>query len=482
MLKLIDGWEVVIGLEVHAQISSPKKLFSNSSTAFGSSPNSQVSFYDAAFPGMLPVINRFCVEQAVKTGLAIGGTVHEVSVFDRKNYFYPDLPAGYQISQFHHPIITGGYIVIEAREVAKIINIERIHIEQDAGKSIHDLDVEHSLIDLNRAGIPLMEIVSKPDMRSSLEAMLYVKKLRTILRYIGTCNGNMEQGNLRVDANVSIHKPGTSFGTRAEIKNVNSIKFLGQAIDYEVARQISIINDGGSITQETRLFDSGTGATKSMRSKENADDYRYFPEPDLQPVVLTDKQIQIIRKSLPELPDDKKGRFMSEYEINESDADILVEDIVIANEFEKAVHASRFPNSAKAIANWMIGDLFAILNKSGMTIENLQFPIEHLAVLVDMITDGTISGKIAKTVLQVMFDTQENPAQIVKDMNLGQVSNESVLRTAISKIIDINKDKVEEYRQGKEKLFGFFVGESLKATQGKGNPITINKILKELLQ
>ncbi|MDR2075096.1 MAG: Asp-tRNA(Asn)/Glu-tRNA(Gln) amidotransferase subunit GatB [Holosporales bacterium] len=480
--NLVRGWEVVIGLEVHAQISSNSKLFSDSSTEFGADPNTHVSTYDAAFPGMLPVVNSFCLDQAVKTGIAIDGTIHNVSIFDRKNYFYPDLPAGYQISQLYRPIVTEGKIAININGIEKIINIERIHIEQDAGKSIHDLSSDYSYIDLNRSGIPLMEIVSKPDMRSSEEAMLYVKKLRMILRYIGTCNCDMEKGNLRADANVSIHKPGTPLGKRAEIKNINSIKFLGQAIDYEIERQIGVVEGGGTVVQETRLFDSSSGETRSMRSKEDAEDYRYFPDPDLKPMILTDERIEKIRESMPELPDAKRTRFMKSYGISEADANILTEDTEIAQQFEKAVSFSKSgQNAPKLIANWMICELFAVLNKEGQTIQDLQFPIEYIAELVDMIVSGTISGKIAKVVFSKMFETLNSPSKIVSNMGLTQISDETIIKETILKVLAGHKDKVEEYRSGKHKLFGFFVGITMKELQGKGNPDMINKILKQLL-
>ncbi len=481
--KLVNGWEIVIGLEVHAQISSKSKLFSGSSTEFGADPNTQVSIYDAAFPGMLPVVNEFCVDQAVKTGLAINGNIHDVSIFDRKNYFYPDLPSGYQISQLYHPIVTDGKIVISNEDGEKTINVERIHIEQDAGKSVHDLSPSNSYIDLNRSGIPLMEIVSKPDMRSSIEAMLYVKKLRMILRYIGTCDCNMEMGNLRVDANISIRKPNTPLGTRTEIKNINSIKFLRQALDYEISRQISIVEGGEDIVQETRLFDSANGETRTMRSKEDAADYRYFPDPDLKPVILTHSRIQQIKDSMPELPDAKMHRFMSEYGISYADACVLIEDSVVADKFEEAVKASKkMPKeTAKLIANWMISELFAVLNKENTHITDLGFPITYLAELVDLIIDGTISGKIAKTIFIEMFKNHKRPEQIVQEMCLVQISDEKVIKNAILGILRKNQDKVEEYKAGKIKLFGFFVGISMKALDGKANPALLNKILRETL-
>lgn len=484
MDNLIKGWEVVIGLEFHAQISTKSKLFSASPTEFGADPNTHVSFYDAAMPGMLPVLNENAIDQAIKSGFGIKGTINKISKFDRKNYFYPDLPSGYQISQLYYPIVTDGKIEIDLPDGSKkIINIERIHIEQDAGKSIHDLSPEFSYVDLNRSGVPLMEIVSKPDMRSSYEAMQYVKKLRMILRYIGSCECNMERGNLRVDANISIRRPGDPFGNRAEIKNINSIRFLGQALDYEIERQIIAKEMGENIVQETRLFDSNLGETRSMRSKEDAADYRYFPDPDLKPVILSDERIEKLKSEMPELPDEKQSRFISEYGLSESDAIVLIEDKDTADYFEKAISASKFKplESAKLIANWMIGELFAILNKEGKTIETVGFPIEYIAELVDLIVDKTISGKIAKTVFAEMAKSGATPSKIVKDLGLVQIQDESVIRKVIENVISSNPNQVEQYRNGKAQLFGFFVGQSMKAMQGKGNPEMINNILKEIL-
>jgi aspartyl-tRNA(Asn)/glutamyl-tRNA(Gln) amidotransferase subunit B len=484
MSNLVNGWEVVIGLEVHAQILTKSKLFSESPTDFGSDPNTQVSFYDAAMPGTLPVLNGHAVDQAVKTGLSVNGTINKISRFDRKNYFYPDLPAGYQISQLYYPIITGGYINVDLPDGKEItVNLERIHIEQDAGKSVHDLSPESSYIDLNRSGIPLMEIVSKPDMRSSSEAMAYLKKLRMILRYIGTSDCNMECGNLRADANVSIRRPGDPFGNRVEIKNINSIKFLGQAIDFEVARQIDVWENGGNIVQETRLFDSVAVETRSMRTKENSDDYRYFPDPDLKALVLTDERIERIKSELPELPDEKKSRFMKVYGLAQASANVLIEDKVVSDHFEKAVSASRFksPESAKLIANWMTGELFAFLNKSNLTIDDMGFPVECISELVDLITDGTISGKIAKTVFANMIETHESPSKIVEKHGLVQVQDESLIRKTIQDVLDNSQDQVEQYKSGKLQLFGFFVGKTMKALNGKCNPEIVNNILKELL-
>jgi len=484
MENLVKGWEVVIGLEVHAQIATKSKLFSSSPTAYGADPNTQVSFYDAAMPGMLPVLNENAIDQAVKSGLGIKGTINKISRFDRKNYFYPDLPSGYQISQLYYPIVTDGHIDIELQDgTTKRINIERIHIEQDAGKSIHDLSPEFSYIDLNRSGVPLMEIVSKPDMRSPYEAMQYVKKLRNILKYVGSSDCNMERGNLRVDANISIHKPGEPFGKRAEIKNINSIRFLGQALEYEIERQIIAHEMGEEIVQETRLFDSSTGETRSMRSKEDAADYRYFPDPDLKPVILSDERIERLKAELPELPDEKKQRFMSEYGLKATDAAVLIDDKEIADCFERAVRASKFKPSetAKLIANWMISELFAILNKENKTIDTVGFPIEYLAELVDLIVDKTISGKIAKTVFAEMVASGHKPSDIVKELGLVQIQDEGVIRKVVEEVLTKNPAQVEQYKAGKTQLFGFFVGQSMKALQGKGNPETINKLLQELL-
>lgn len=484
MENLVKGWEVIIGLEVHAQIATKSKLFSTSPTEYGADPNTHVSFYDAAMPGMLPVLNENAIDQAVKSGFGINGTINKISRFDRKNYFYPDLPSGYQISQLYYPIVTNGYIDIELQNgTTKRINIERIHIEQDAGKSIHDLSPDCSYIDLNRSGVPLMEIVSKPDMRSPLEAMQYVKKLRNILKYIGSSDCNMEKGNLRVDANISIHKPGEPFGNRAEIKNINSIRFLGQAVEYEIERQIIAKEMGEEISQETRLFDSISGETRSMRSKEDAADYRYFPDPDLRPVILTNERIERLKAEMPELPDEKKRRFIREYRLTANDADVLIEDKEIADCFEKAVSASKFKpaETAKLIANWMISELFAILNKENKTIDTIGFPVKYLAELVDLIVDKTISGKIAKTVFAEMVKSGHKPADIVGELGLVQIQDEGVIREVIEEVLRNNSAQLAQYKDGKTQLFGFFVGQAMKALQGKGNPELINKLLRELL-
>ncbi|CAO4844876.1 MAG: Aspartyl/glutamyl-tRNA(Asn/Gln) amidotransferase subunit B [Holosporales bacterium] len=484
MSNLIQGrdgeWEVVIGLEVHAQVVSYAKLFSTSATDFGADPNTQVSFLDAGMPGMLPVINQACIDQAIKTGLGINGTVEKISVFDRKNYFYADLPTGYQISQFYHPIVSNGYIDIDLDEgQTKRIRVTRLHLEQDAGKSTHDLSPNESYIDLNRAGVALMEIVSEPDIRSSSQAQAYVKKLRSILRYLGTCDGNMEQGSMRVDANISVHKPGTPFGNRAEIKNVNSIRFLGQAIEYEIARQIDILENGGTVVQETRLFDPTKGETRSMRSKEDAHDYRYFPDPDLKPVILTQERIDAIAKEMPELPDAKKARFMADFAITAYDADVLVAEQESAIMYEAIVQESKNPKqAAKQIANWMISEVFGAMNKEGIQkFSDLPFDLKYLAQLVDLILDDTISGKIAKDVFAKMWETGKQPTEIVESLGLKQIVDPSAIETAIDAVLKRSVDQIEQYKAGKTTLFGFFVGQVMKEMKGKGNPGLINDIL-----
>ncbi len=486
MKNLVQGqtglWEVVIGLEVHAQAVSNAKLFSGASAVFGADPNTHVTFLDAGMPGMLPVLNKACVDQAIKTGLGLNSTVNRVSVFDRKNYFYPDLPLGYQISQFYYPIVTGGYIDIDLENSeTKRINITRLHLEQDAGKSTHDLHPNLSYIDFNRAGVALMEIVSEPEMRSSQEAMAYVKKLRSILRYLGTCDGNMEQGSLRVDANISLHKQGTPFGTRAEIKNVNSVRFLGQAIEYEIVRQLEIIESGGTVVQETRLFDPTKGVTRSMRSKEDAMDYRYFPDPDLRPLVLDEARIEAIRATMPELPDAKRDRFKQAFALSEYDANVLVAEKEVADFYEQIVSYSKGQGAAKLIANWLIVEVFGAMNRDGKSIDNLPFAPEHLANLVDLIIDNTISGKIAKDVFSKMWETGKAPAQLIEELGLKQVSDTSVIEKTVDEVLAANPTQVEQYRAGKEQLFGFLVGQVMKALQGKANPGVANAILKQKL-
>ncbi len=478
-------WEIVIGLEVHAQIISNAKLFSGAATSFGAEPNVQVSFVDAAMPGMLPVMNEFCVEQAVKTGLGLNAEINLVSVFDRKNYFYADLPAGYQISQYTRPIVGRGHLDIELEDGSvRRIGITRLHLEQDAGKSIHDQHPEKSYIDLNRSGVALMEIVSEPDLRNAEEAAAYVRKLRAIVRCLGTCDGNMDQGSMRVDVNVSVRKAGKPFGTRAEIKNVNSIKFLAQAIDYEVERQVAILEEGGEILQETRLFDAARGTTRPMRSKEHAHDYRYFPDPDLPPLVLDAGWVEKIRQNLPELPDAKKARLMRDYDLPAYDASVLVSEMDIAAYFENAIHALEPKNSktVKLLANWLIGDVFGALNREGKTIEKCPLSPSHLAGLMNQIQKGVISGKIAKEVFSRMWETGHDAPHLIKEHNLVQVSDDGAILAVIDKILSENSQMVLDYKSGKEKLFGFFVGQVMKAMAGKANPELVNKLLKQKLE
>ena len=475
-----NNYEVVIGLEVHAQVTSNSKLFSSSSTKFGAEPNTQVSLVDAAFPGMLPVINEFCIKQAIKTGIGLKAKINNKSVFDRKNYFYADLPQGYQISQYKYPIVGEGKIILDMPYGQKEIGIERLHLEQDAGKSVHDIDRDSTMVDLNRSGIALMEIVSEPDIRSAEEAQEYVKKLRSILRYIGTCDGNMEEGSLRCDVNISVRKKGEELGTRAEIKNVNSIKSIGQAIDYEFKRQTEIINSGGKIDQETRLFDEKKGETRSMRSKEEAHDYRYFPDPDLPPLEIEDEWIEKIKKNLPELPDVKKENLINQYKISSYDAAILVSDKNNVEFFDKIITGNKKRN-AKNVVNWIIGELFALLNKNNLEIKDSPIKAEDLGELIDYIEDQTISGKIAKNVFEEMFKTKKRAKDIIEKKGLKQITDTTEIETLIDKILDNNKDKVDEYKSGKEKLFGYFVGQVMQETKGTANPGIVNEILKKKL-
>jgi len=475
-------WEVVIGLEVHAQIVSKAKLFSGAATDFGADPNSQVSFVDAAMPGMLPVINERCVEQAVRTGLGLKAEINLTSVFDRKNYFYPDLPAGYQISQYLQPVVGKGTIVLDLPDGAsRTVGITRLHLEQDAGKSLHDQHPTLSFIDLNRAGVALMEIVSEPDLRSSEEAGAYLRKLRSIVRYLGTCDGNMDEGSMRCDANVSVRRPGDPLGTRCEIKNVNSVRFLMQAIEYEARRQVELIEGGGRVVQETRLFDSGNGTTRPMRSKEHAHDYRYFPDPDLLPLTLDPAWVEEIRRTLPELPDDKKERFVRDFGLSAYDAGVLVAEQEIAAYYETVVAAGGKRRDLKTAANWVIGDLFAGLNRSGKSIAQSPVSAENLAGLLDLIADGTVSGRLAKEVFEIMFETGRPAGEIVEEKGLRQVSDEGAIAAAIDKVLAENAGKVAEYKSGKDKLFGFFVGQVMKATGGKANPALVNELLKKKL-
>ena len=481
MAQLLKGetgeWEIVIGLEVHAQVSSEAKLFSSAATKFGAEPNSQVSLVDAAMPGMLPVINKECVRQAIKTGLGINAKINLFSVFDRKNYFYPDLPQGYQISQFKQPIVGEGFLEIEVSDGAKKIRIERLHLEQDAGKSIHDQHPSRSFIDLNRSGVALMEIVSKPDIRSGEEAGAYLKKLRSIVRYLGTCDGNMQEGSLRCDVNVSVRKPGEELGTRCEIKNVNSIRFVQQAIEYEARRQIEIIEDGHLINQETRLFDPNRGETRSMRSKEEAHDYRYFPDPDLLPLKFDDALVQAIASDMPELPDAKRTRFIEEYELSEADATLLVEERETA-EFYEEMAAGR---DKKLSANWLGTELFGALNKEGLSLAESPITAESLGRLIELISDGTISGRIAKDVFVDMFESGEDALDIVERKGLTQISDAGAILELVESVISDNASKVAEFRNGKDKLFGFFVGQVMKKSQGKANPKLVNNLLKDKL-
>ncbi|MBI1274686.1 Asp-tRNA(Asn)/Glu-tRNA(Gln) amidotransferase subunit GatB [bacterium] len=472
-------WEVIIGLEVHAQIASNSKLFSGAAADFGADPNQHVSLVDAAMPGMLPVINEFCIEQAVKTGLGLNSVINLQSVFDRKNYFYADLPQGYQISQYKQPIVGEGLIDIDMEDgTTKQVRITRLHMEQDAGKSLHEHSPRYTYIDLNRSGVALMEIVTEPDMRSPQEAAAFMKKLRAILRYLGTCEADMEKGNMRCDANVSVRKPGAEFGTRCEIKNLNSMRFLQRAIEFEAQRQVEILESGGTIIQETRLFDSGKGETRSMRSKEDAHDYRYFPDPDLLPLILKQDYVDAIRVSLPELPDQKKKRYMSEYGLTAYDASVLVAEKATADYFEQLVKQA---SDAKLAANWMTAELFARLNKAGVEIDQSPIAPEKLAGLIKLISDNTISGKIAKDVFDIMWETGQDAAAIVEERGLKQVTDTGAIAAVIDQVIAENADKVAEYRSGKDKLFGFFVGQVMKLSGGKANPGAVNDLLKQKL-
>ena len=473
-----NTYEVVIGLEVHAQVTSNSKLFSSSSTTFGAEPNTQVSLVDAAFPGMLPVINEFCVKQAIKTGIGLKAQINKRSVFDRKNYFYADLPQGYQISQFKYPIVGEGSVILDMPNGQKKVGIERLHLEQDAGKSIHDIDPQNTLVDLNRSGVALMEIVSKPDLRTLDEVSTYIKKLRSIMRYLGTCDGNMQEGSLRADVNVSVRIKGSDkLGTRCEIKNVNSIKFMQMAIDYEANRQVDLIEEGKSIDQETRLFDTKKNETRSMRSKEDAHDYRYFPDPDLLPLEVTDDFVEKLKVNIPELPDDKKKRFIDKFKLSPYEATILVSDIETSKYFEEVIAKS----DVKLATNWITGELFAVLNDKNLEIAESPISAKNLSKLINLIKDGTISGKIAKTIFELMIDGDKDPQKIVEEKDLKQESDPKALEALIDKVISDNPDKVKEYKSGKEKLFGFFVGQAMKVSGGKANPQLINDILKKKL-
>jgi len=482
-MNLVEGktgdWEVIIGLEIHSQVSSNSKLFSGASAEYGGAPNTHVSLVDASMPGMLPVLNQFCVEQAIRTGLGLKGIINKRSVFDRKNYFYADLPQGYQISQFYHPIVLGGYIDIETQDQQeKRINITRIHLEQDAGKSIHDQNPTETYIDLNRSGIALMEIVTEPDMRSAYEAGEFLKKLRSILRSLGTCDGNMEQGSLRCDANVSVRKPGDALGTRCEIKNLNSIKNVTRAINYEVERQIDIIESGGAINQETRLFNADTGETRTMRSKEDAHDYRYFPDPDLLPIIVSDDYIEGIRAKIPELPDEKKERYMREFSFSAYEASIIASDKDVSAYFESVLKEI---NNPKLASNWITVELFGRLNKNGLSFADSKITVDKMVSLLKLIDNNTISGKIAKEVFDIMFETGDNAENIVEEKGLQQIVDTGAIEKVIEEVLAENQDKVAEYRSGKDKLFGFFVGQVMKKSGGKVNPQSLNDILKSKL-
>ena len=470
-------WEIVIGLEVHAQVASNAKLFSGASTAFGGAPNDHVSLVDAAMPGMLPVINEECVKQAIRTGLGLEAQINLKSVFDRKNYFYPDLPQGYQISQFKSPIVGEGVIHLDMEGGETVaVGVERLHLEQDAGKSIHDQSPTHTFVDLNRSGVALMEIVSKPDMRSGDEAKAYLSKLRTILRYLGTCDGDMDKGNMRADVNVSVRKPGGELGTRCEIKNVNSIRFVGQAIDYEARRQIDIIESGGSIRQETRLFDPGKGETRSMRSKEEAHDYRYFPDPDLLPLEFDQAYVDALKAHLPELPDAKKARFIADYGVTPYDAMVLTLERASADFFEEVAKG----RDAKIAANWVINELFGRLNKEGKGIEESPVSADQLGAIIDLIKDGTISGKIAKDLFEIVWAEGGDPKALVESRGLRQVTDTGAIEAAIDAVIAANPDKVEQVK-AKPTLAGWFVGQVMKQTGGKANPQAVNDLLKAKL-
>ena len=474
---MINGWNLVIGIEIHAQVKSNSKLFSSSATEFGSSPNTQVSLIDAAMPGMLPVINSFCIEQAVRSGIGLNAKINEKSIFDRKNYFYQDLPQGYQISQYKDPIVGEGYIDIETEDDRKRIGIERLHLEQDAGKSLHDQDPKHTFVDLNRSGIALMEIVSKPDMNSPEEAVNYVRKVRSILRYLDTCDGNMEQGSLRADVNVSVNKDGEELGTRCEIKNLNSFKHISSAIIYESKRQIKLIDSGKHVDQETRLYDINSGETRSMRSKEDAHDYRYFPDPDLLPLVLEKEWIENIKKNIPELPDEKKARFVKEYSLSNYDAEVIVSDKTTSEYFETVVKG----RTPKLATTWVTGELFSVLNKKSISIQDSPVSADMMGELLDNIESGKISNRLAKDIFEDMCETGKDPNLIIKEKGLSQISDEGEIEKLVDEVLNNNPENIEKYKNGKTKLFGFFVGEVMKLSKGKANPGTLNKLLKKKL-
>jgi aspartyl-tRNA(Asn)/glutamyl-tRNA(Gln) amidotransferase subunit B len=484
-MTLIQGesgaWETVIGLEVHAQVISKAKLFSGAATEFGSAPNSQVSLVDAAMPGMLPVLNRFCVEQAVRSGVGLNAEINLHSVFERKNFFYPDNPPGYQISQYLEPIVGNGTLTLDLPDGSqREVGIERLHLEQDAGKSLHDQHPSLTYVDLNRAGVALMEIVSKPDLRSGAEAAVYLQKLRAILRYLGTCDGNMEEGSMRCDVNVSMRRPGAALGTRTETKNVNSIRFVEQAIAYEARRQIEVLEAGGEVVQETRLFDADKGVTRAMRTKEEAHDYRYFPDPDLLPVTLDPDWVEEIRAGLPELPDQKKARFMADLGLSAYDAGVLVAERETAAFFE-AVATAVDGRDPKLAANWVTGELFGALNRSGLELAEAPVDAAKLGGLLDLVADGTISGRIAKEVFEAMWETGRTAADIVEQKGLKQISDEGAIAAIVDQLVADNPEQAEQFRAGNEKVIGWFVGQVMKATQGKANPGVVNRLLRERL-
>ncbi|MDC0498664.1 Asp-tRNA(Asn)/Glu-tRNA(Gln) amidotransferase subunit GatB [Alphaproteobacteria bacterium] len=487
MSNLIKGkkhqWETVIGLEIHAQVKSKSKLFSTSSTKFGSSPNSQVSLVDAAMPGMLPVINKYCIEQAIKTGIGLNAKINNYSVFDRKNYFYADLPQGYQISQYKHPIVGEGKVTIDFKDgSSKDIKIVRLHLEQDAGKSLHDQNPTKTYVDLNRSGVALMEIVSEPDIRSADEAGLYINKIRSILMYLDTCDGNMQEGSLRADVNISVRKPGNDYGIRCEIKNLNSIKFIKQAINYEVKRQIEVLEEGGVIEQNTLLFNTSTGKTRPMRSKEEAHDYRYFPDPDLLPLEISEEEIRKIKSSIPELPDELKNKFIETYKLSNYDASVLTAEKQTSDYFSKSINSdSELKNYAKIVVNWITSELFSLLNKNNFELINSPVSPENLGQLIKLISTNEISGKIAKDVLEIMFTSGKNAREIVDEKGLKQVTDQEEIEKVINAVIADNPKMVEQYLGGKDKLLGFFVGQAMKITKGKANPKILNDILKNKL-
>jgi len=474
---MINDWNLAIGIEIHAQVKSNSKLFSSSPTDFGSSPNTQVSLIDAAMPGMLPVINKYCVKQAVRSGIGLNAKVNEKSIFDRKNYFYQDLPQGYQISQYKDPIVGEGYVDIENNDSQKRIRIERLHLEQDAGKSLHDQDPKLTFVDLNRSGIALMEIVSKPDMNSPEEAVDYVRKVRSILRYLDTCDGNMEQGSLRADVNVSINKEGDELGIRCEIKNLNSFKHISSSIAYEARRQIKLIESGKSVDQETRLYDINTGETRSMRSKEDAHDYRYFPDPDLLPLVLEKQWIEEIRNNIPELPDQKKERFIKEYSLSNYDAGVLVSDKATSEYYEMVVKG----RTPKLVTTWVTGELFSVLNKKNISIQDSPVSTKMMGELLDNIASGKVSNRLAKDIFEDMCETGKNPNLIIEEKGLSQISDKGEIEKFVDEVLNNNPVNIEKYKNGKTKLLGFFVGEVMKLSKGKANPATLNKLLKKKL-